>query len=301
MGKPNLVILAAGMGSRYGGLKQLDHFGPGGETIIDYTIYDAIKAGYGKAVFVIRKSIMADFQKAYVDKWEDKINIECVFQELDSLPAGMKVPEERVKPWGTAHAVWMAEKCVDAPFAIVNADDYYGRSSLKAMYDHLNKLDPATNQAVLVGYVLKNTLSEHGKVSRGICSSQDGFLEKIVERTDIYKKAHEGAYYIENNKQHSLTGEELVSMNLMGFTPEVFKFIRDGFKEFFVLSKSDLKAEYYIPSVMQQMINQGVKVPLLKTNDSWFGVTYQEDKPDVRKKLSALIDKGFYPKNIWGK
>ena len=299
MSNPTLVVLAAGMGSRYGGLKQLDHFGPNNETIIDYAIYDAIKVGFKKVVFVIRKSIEKDFQKAYVNKWSDKIEVACVFQELDSLPSGLKVPTDREKPWGTAHAVLMAEKEVSDPFAVVNADDYYGRKSLKAMLAHLTSLTPTEDAAVLVAYILKNTLSEHGKVSRGICELKKDSLVKITERTDIYKKVHEGAYYIEKGQQHSLTGEELVSMNLMGFTPTVFKTLTDGFKPFFKEAQKNPKAEYYIPQVMQDIIESDIDVPVIKTEDNWFGVTYKEDKPDVRKKLSALIDKGFYPEDIW--
>lgn len=299
MAKPSLVILAAGMGSRYGGLKQMDSFGPSGETIVDYTVYDAIQAGFEKVVFVIRKDIEAPFKEKYIDNISRHADVHCVFQQLDSLPEGYAVPIGREKPWGTAHAVWMAESVVNEPFAMVNADDYYGRSSLKSAFDHLNEINNAEEAGLLVGYKLRNTLSEHGKVSRGICEvSEDGYLEKIVERTDIYKDG-EAAYYLENDERHPLTADETVSMNLMGFSSKVFDNIAEGFDAFYKANIDNLKGEYYIPKVMDEMIKSGVKVPVLKTDDNWFGVTYQEDKPVVQEALSRLIEEGFYEKNLW--
>ncbi len=299
MTKPSLVILAAGMGSRYGGLKQMDSFGPSGETIVDFTVYDAMQAGFEKVVFVIRRDIEEAFKEKYVDKMSKKLQVECVFQQLDSLPDGYTAPEGREKPWGTAHAVWMAKKVVDEPFAIVNADDYYGRNSLQTMFDHLSGLNNSTAQAVLVGYILRNTLSEHGKVSRGVCKIGDqGFLKEINERTDIYKE-NEGAYYLDGDSRGELTGDEIVSMNLMGFTSKVFDEIEEGFDSFYQANRDNLKGEYYIPTVMSEMIKKGVQVPVLKTVDSWFGVTYKEDKPVVQKELDKLVQKGFYPKNLW--
>lgn len=299
MNKPSLVVLAAGMGSRYGGLKQMDSFGPSGETIVDYTVYDALKAGFEKVVFVIRRDIEDAFKRKYVENISRKMQVECVFQELHSLPDGYSVPEGREKPWGTAHAVWMAESAVNEPFAIVNADDYYGRNSLKSMFDHLSGLNDNEAQAVLVAYILRNTLSEHGKVSRGVCEiGEDGFLNQINERTDIYKNGH-AAYYLEEGKRGELSGDELVSMNLMGYSSKVFKEIHNGFDTFFKVNKNNLKGEYYIPKVMTDMIRNGVQVPVLTTEDSWFGVTYQEDKPVVKRALDTLVDQGFYPRALW--
>jgi dTDP-glucose pyrophosphorylase len=297
--QPTLVILAAGIGSRYGGIKQLDGFGPYGERIIDYTVYDAIKAGYGKIVFVIRKAIEADFNEAILKKWEGKIPVEVVFQELDSLPKGYDVPKGREKPWGTAHAVWMTEKVVNEPFAIVNADDFYGRVSLEVACNYLKEIDNNQHAGCLVGYQLDNTLTNNGSVSRGICGSNNqGNLTEIVERTKIYKE--EGTIYFEENDTKSpLSPQTLVSMNLMGFSSKVFEVIAAGFDTIYKQSATNLKVEYYIPTVLNELIKSGVKAPVLPTTDQWFGVTYSEDKAWVKEQLAALHMVGAYPSDLW--
>ena len=300
MNKPTLVIIAAGMGSRYGGLKQLDGFGPSGETIMDYTVYDAIRAGFGKIIFVIRKDFEGDFNKKFIDKIAPHANVDYVFQELDKLPEGYAVPGDRIKPWGTGHALWVTREVVDTPFAVVNADDFYGQSSLHLIHDHLAQLDSESLQAVMVGYILKNTLSDHGKVSRGICSVYgNGVLESIIERTDIYKKHPEGAYYVENEAQFPLTGNETVSMNLMGFTPKVYPMITEGLTKFLDENAAELKAEFYLPKILDMVRQSGVDVPVLETHEKWFGVTYQDDKPLVKDMLDAATKKGTYPVSLW--
>lgn len=297
---PSLVVLAAGLGSRYGGLKQMDQFGPCGETLIDYTLYDALQAGFQKVVFVIRKSMEAEFHKVLASNISKQAEVHYVFQELDSLPSGLTSPEGREKPWGTAHAVWTTGKVVNEPFVIVNGDDYYGRSALKTIYDHLLSIDDSQLYACLVGYVLKNTLSEHGRVSRGICEvDYQGFLESIVERTAIYKGGKTVAYYEESGEQFPLTGQEIVSMNLTGFSPKVFDLIELGFLQFFQNNRYNPKAEYYIPMVLDKVRKCGVNIPVLKTNEVWFGVTYKADKPEVVKRIGHLVKSGAYPHQLW--
>lgn len=297
--KPSLVILAAGIGSRYGGIKQLDGFGPDEEKIIDYTVYDAIKAGYGKIIFVIRKAIEEDFKKAILDHWIDKADIRIVFQELDSLPKGYEVPEGREKPWGTAHAVWMSEDEVNEPFAIVNADDFYGRNSLATAKSELEKMNPDQHAACLVGYRLKNTLSSSGSVSRGVCEAdKNGFLTGITERTKIQKEG-DLIFFEENGEKTELAEETLVSMNLMGFSPKVFEEIRNGFDPVYKKGHENVKVEYGIPTVLNSLIHKGVKVPVIPTRDQWFGVTYSEDKSWVRDQLNKLHNEGVYPDNLW--
>ncbi len=293
--KPSLVILAAGIGSRYGGIKQLDGFGPSQERIIDYTVYDAIKAGFGKIVFVIRKAIDEPFKKLVFDRWKGKIDLRIVYQELDSLPDGYRVPEGREKPWGTAHAVWMAEKEIQEPFAIVNADDFYGRGSLAVAADFLLPLKNGEKAACMVGYQLKNTLTDAGTVSRGICEADtSNKLVIIRERTNIARGV-DGIYFEEDGERYTLDEDMIVSMNLMGFTPSVFETIAVGFDQIYEESLNNLKKEYFIPSILNEWIQSGVEVPLLKTDDQWFGVTYSEDKPWVKEQLSKLHRKGIYP------
>jgi len=297
--KPSLVILAAGMGSRYGGIKQLDGFGPHGERIIDYTVFDAIRAGYGKIVFVIREAIRKDFEEAILSRWKGKFDIRVAYQELNKLPSGYTVPTGREKPWGTAHAVWMAAPEVQEPFAIVNADDFYGRASLKAAVDYLITIPGGKQAACLVGYELANTLTDFGSVSRGVCDvDNEGFLTGITERTTIIKERNQ-IVFEEAGVKTTLTPDTLVSMNLMGFTPDVFQVIADGFNELYQRSLTNLKAEYYIPTILNQLIKTGVKVPILPTVDQWFGVTYTEDKDWVKSKLVDLHLAGAYPSDLW--
>ncbi len=296
-----LVVLAAGMGSRYGGLKQLDKVGPSGEAIIDYSIYDAIQAGFNKVVFVIRKDIEQDFRHFVGKKFEGKIAVEYVFQEIDKLPKGVEVPKDRVKPWGTGHAVLMASEVVKENFAVINADDFYGRAAYVAIADYLRSLQSDTYDNAMVGYLLKNTLSDHGYVSRGQCHSDDqGFLIDVVERTHIERKGHAIVYDDAASGELELDENTLVSMNFWGFTPMFFKALETQFNAFLVQNKTELKAEFYIPSVVNQMIENAVaKTKVLQSEASWFGVTYQADKPIVVQNIKALVDKGIYPVDLW--
>ena len=297
--KPTLIVLAAGLGSRYGSLKQIDQFGPSGETIVDYAIFDAIHAGFGKIIFVIRRNLEEEFKEVFIKKLEGIVKVDYVFQELDVLPDGFEVPEGREKPWGTAHAVLTAASKINEPFAIVNADDFYGRSSFKMICQHLSEMDNRSLSACLVGFVLEKTLSEHGRVSRGICKVNNaGELEEITERTHIYKK-EVGAYYEEDGARVELTGKESVSMNLMGFTSKVFELMQEQFVEFLKSQGSELKSEYFIPSVLDNVRKQGVKVPVLQSNEQWFGVTYKEDKSIAKQNLLKLVEAGVYPEKLW--
>lgn len=296
--EPTLVVLAAGMGSRYGGLKQLDGVGPSGETIMDYTIFDAVKAGFGKLVFVIREGMEADFRETVLSKIDSNISVEIVFQELTDLPDGLTLPPNRKKPWGTAHALWVCRNVVDTPFAMVNADDFYGQLSLQKMAEYLSDLGNEELAACMVGYQLGNTLSAHGSVSRGICKTDDaGHLLTIKERASISKKG-DHIFYEQEGARHYLTGQETASMNLMGFTPAVFAIIEEGLLSFYEENSQDLKAEYYAPEILQELINRGIKIPVLPTSSEWFGVTYKEDKHFVQKQLLERHRQGVYPLNL---
>ncbi|MDF9796942.1 dTDP-glucose pyrophosphorylase [Catalinimonas alkaloidigena] len=300
MSKPTLLVMAAGMGSRYGSLKQIDEFGPSGETIIDYSIYDAIRAGFGKVVFVIRESILADFKVVFYGKFSGKIEVDYALQELDRVPQGVEVPPERVKPWGTGHAVLVAANKIKEPFAVINADDYYGQQSFQLMANFLSNLDKEVH--TLIGYRLKNTLSEHGYVSRGICEvDQEGYLKSVTERTHIYIKPDQAIVYKEDEEEVSLSGDEIASMNLMGFTPGAFAQFEASFKAFIKENAGHLKKEFYLPTVVNEIINAGeAKVKVLNTSDKWFGVTYKEDKAVAQHRLKELVEAGVYPENLWG-
>ncbi len=299
MTKPTLVIMAAGMGSRYGDLKQIDTFGPSGETIVDYTVYDALHVGFKKVVFIIRENLENDFKEKFKGVIE-QAEVHFVFQELNRLPNDLKVPEGRVKPWGTGHAILMAKPVVNEPFAIVNADDFYGRDALQSIYDELSGLDNSELQACMVAYQLKNTLSDHGSVSRGLCEiTSNGDLKSITEKTAIYK-GNGSPYYVEDNKSHPLTGDEPVSMNLMGFTSPVFDEIETAFMQFLNKSGTLPKAEFYIPTVLDNVRKSGIKVPVMVTNESWFGVTYKEDKQTAQAILQEMIEAETYPRRLWG-
>ncbi|MEO9804818.1 MAG: sugar phosphate nucleotidyltransferase [Reichenbachiella sp.] len=300
MNKPSLVVLAAGLGSRYGSLKQMDHFGPSGETVVDYAIYDAIAAGFGKIVFVIRKHFEAEFKEMFGPKMEGKVQVEYVYQELDALPKGLSVPESREKPWGTAHAVMMAAPVINEPFAIVNADDFYGRSSFQKIHDHLSTLNNEELSACLVGFVLENTLSDHGRVSRGICQvDENGNLKEIIERTHIFKKENVGAYFEDEGVKTELTGKEIVSMNLMGFTSVIFEQMEEAFAKFYKEQSGHPKAEFFIPTTLDNVRKSGIKVPVLMSEERWFGVTYKEDKPIAQRNLNQLVEKEVYPHKLW--
>lgn len=296
-----LLVLAAGMGSRYGGLKQLDQVGPSGETIIDYSVYDAIEAGFNKIVFIIRKDIEKEMKELLFDKYSKKIKIEYVFQELTNVPEGVTVPEDRVKPWGTGHAVLMAKDVINEPFVVINADDFYGKSAFKVVADYMNsQKDELKGKNCMAGYLLKNTLSDHGSVSRGVCKvNENNELVEITERTKI---AWEESKIIadDNGNNLELDGETFVSMNFWGFTPDVFPELESEFKKFIQDNLSNIKSEYYIPSIVShQMNNKLATVKVLEATDQWFGVTYQEDKPLVVAKVKELTDSGKYPEKLW--
>jgi dTDP-glucose pyrophosphorylase len=298
-----LLILAAGMGSRYGGMKQVDAFGPSGETITDYSIYDAIKAGFERFVFVISPRMEEDFKTNYVLKFPSKLQVDYVIQSLEDLPKGFKVPENREKPWGTAHAVLMAKEVIHEPFAVINADDYYGRKSYKIMNHFLKQTsESAPGNYCMVGYELQKTISEHGSVARGICNvDHRGYLSGMVERTKIYLKESKIVYEDENASVHELSPRETVSMNLFGFTPDFFAYIEEDFRKFLKKNARNPKAELYIPYVVNNLINEGKStMSVLQTPDSWFGVTYQDDKPRVLKAIRDLVEEGIYPESLWG-
>ncbi len=301
MDKPTLLILAAGIGSRYGGLKQLDTVGPNGEAIIDYSIYDAIQAGFGKVVFVIRKSIEKDFKEFIGNKLEGKIEVEYAYQELEKIPANVSLNPERVKPLGTGHAVLVAKDVISENFAVINADDFYGRDAYLTIAKHFAVLNNNSLDNCMVGYNLKNTLSDHGYVSRGQCTSDDNnFLIDVVERTHIEKKA-DGIYFENENKEEQLlNGNTLVSMNFWGFTPQYFVELENRFAKFIEANKDELKAEFFIPTVVNELITEGKgKTKVLESDATWFGVTYQEDRPVVVESIRKLISAGKYPQNLW--
>jgi hypothetical protein len=299
--KPTLFVLAAGMGSRYGGLKQLDGVGPSGETIMDYSIYDAVHAGFGKLVFVIRKSFEKDFREKIVKKYEHKIPVELVFQDLDNLPEGFSVPEGREKPWGTNHAVMMGKDVIHEPFAVINADDFYGRESYKILADYLSMLNDTRNQYCMVGYRVGNTLSESGTVARGICETDaEGNLTGVVERTQVMRIDGEVKYKDENDQWITIPDNTPVSMNMWGFTPDYFEHSEKYFVEFLKKNIQNPKAEFFIPLVVNELIvNKTAKVKVLDTPSKWFGVTYAEDRPGVVAKLQQLVDDGVYPSPLW--
>lgn len=299
--KPTLCVLAAGMGSRYGGLKQLDSVGPSGETIMDYSIFDAIRGGFGKVVFVIRKTFEKDFQEKIISKYNKVIPVEVVFQELSDLPEGFTLNPEREKPWGTNHALMMASKVIKEPFAIINADDFYGRESFKTLADFLISVANDTDKYCMVGYRLGNTLSESGSVARGVCvTNPNGYLTDVVERTHIECKDGIPQYKDENDTWHPLKNDTPVSMNMWGFTPDYFAHSEVAFKKFLTENAAKLKAEFYIPSVVNELIKEGVsQVKVLDTPCKWFGVTYAADKPVVVQKLKELVEAGEYPAKLF--
>ena len=299
--KPTLFVLAAGMGSRYGGLKQLDGLGPGGETIMDYSIYDAVNAGFGKLVFVIRKSFEEEFREKIVRKYEQKIPVELVFQELDMLPEGFTPHPERVKPWGTNHAVMMGKEVIHEPFVVINADDFYGRESFKVLADFLTTLQESENKYCMVGYRVGNTLSESGTVARGVCETDtNGNLTGVVERTQVMRVDWKVSYKDENDHWVAIDGHTPVSMNMWGFTPDYFSYSDESFVTFLNENADNLKAEFFIPLLVNQLIQKGTAtVKVLDTPSKWFGVTYADDRPEVVAKLKNLADSGVYPSPLW--
>ncbi len=299
--KPTLFVLAAGMGSRYGGLKQLDGLGPNGETIMDYSIYDAIRGGFGKVVFVIREDFEADFRDKILSKYQDHIPVELVFQSLDSLPEGFTCPPDRVKPWGTNHAVLMGKEVIHEPFAVINADDFYGRHSFAVLGEALTAMTGKQNEYCMVGYRVGNTLSESGTVARGICGTDpDGYLTTVVERTAIERIDGKVSFTDENGKVVTIDDNTPVSMNMWGFTPDYFEYSEEYFKEFLKENRDNLKAEYFIPLMVNKLVTDGTaRVKVLDTTSRWFGVTYAEDRQGVVDKIQALVDAGEYPRRLF--
>lgn len=305
MVKPTLLVLAAGMGSRYGALKQMDGVGPNNEAIIDYSIYDAIRAGFGKVVFVIRHSFADAFTAQFnAERFGGKIEVEYVYQELDCLPEGFTVPEGREKPWGTNHALLMAKDAIHEPFAVINADDFYGADAYRVIGEYLSGLAGEKNHYCMVGYEVNKTLSENGTVSRGVCTiNEEGFLQSIVERTKIERNAEGTIVFHDLGEDEVLAENTPVSMNLFGFTPDYFEYSEDYFRTFLSdpATQSNLKAEFFIPLMVNNLISSTAKLRVLSTTANWFGVTYQADKPQLMAKIEQLIEAGVYPRNLWGK
>ena len=299
--KPTLFVLAAGMGSRYGGLKQLDGVGPSNETIMDYSIFDAVNSGFGKLVFVIRKDFEDEFTKKIVKKYEKKIPVELVFQEPNMLPEGFTPNPERVKPWGTNHAVMMGKSVINEPFAVINADDFYGRESFKVLADYLTSLNKSENKYCMVGYRVGNTLSESGTVARGVCETDENDnLTGVVERTKVKRIDGKVSYQEDNGSWVSIEDNTPVSMNMWGFTPGYFKYSDEYFIKFLNDNQDNIKAEFFIPLLVNELIvNKKVTVKVLDTPSKWFGVTYAEDRPTVVSKLKELTEKGVYPTPLW--
>ena len=299
--KPTLFVLAAGMGSRYGGLKQLDALGPNGEAIMDYSIYDALQAGFGKIVFVIRKAFEEEFRKKILSKYEKSVPVEVVFQELDDLPEGFTPNPEREKPWGTNHALLMGKTVINEPFGIINSDDFYGRESFQLLAGQLRNMVGKTAHYCMMGYMLGNTLSDSGSVARGICEvDKDNVLLKIVERTEVKRAEGIPQFKDEDGTWKNLTDTTPVSMNMWGFTPEYFQYSEDFFVDFLKKNQDNLKSEYFIPLMVDHLIkNKTADVKVLDTTSKWFGVTYAEDRQSVVDKLQALADSGEYPTPLW--
>lgn len=299
--KPTLFVLAAGMGSRYGGLKQLDQLGPNGETIMDYSIYDAIKAGFGKVVFVIRKDFEQEFRDKVLKKYEGHVPVEVVFQSTDKLPEGYTCPADRSKPWGTNHAVLMGKDVINEPFAVINADDFYGRQAFEVIAKELSKEHLKPGEYCMVGFRVGNTMTENGSVARGVCENKDGKLTSVVERTAIsYNPAGEIVFTDENGQEQKLDPKTPVSMNMWGFTPDYFEFSEREFKKFLDRDINIPKAEFFIPLVVDALINNGeAEVKVLDTDSKWFGVTYAADRPGVVEKFAQLHADGTYPSPLF--
>ena len=298
MTRPTLLVLAAGMGSRYGGLKQIDPVGPAGETIIDYSIFDAMRAGFGKLVFVIRHDIEQQFREVVGSRFEKRIAVEYVFQELDKLPVGHALPAGRTKPWGTTHAILMAEEAIREPFAAINADDFYGQNAYRLIAQHLASGSP---DYAMAGFILKNTLSDHGSVARGVSRTDTNqYLTSVVEMMKIERDGNSAKNTDAAGNVTKLSGEEAVSMNFWGFTPALFPQIKVAFEKFLKQSGREQKSECYIPSTVNELVTGGqARVKVLRSPDSWFGVTYREDRPQVVESIRQLIAKGDYPEKLW--
>ncbi|MDR1866523.1 MAG: nucleotidyltransferase [Bacteroidales bacterium] len=301
MAKPTLLVLAAGMGSRYGGLKQIDGLGPNEETIIDYSIYDAVQAGFGKVVMVIRKSIEDDFKQVFYRKYSGKINIEYVLQEIENVPEGAAYHPDRVKPWGTAHAVLMAADAVKEPFCVINGDDFYGADAFRQMASFLTQQKNEDTAYCMVGYQLARTLSDYGFVSRGICKTDENdLLLEVTECTQIKRIGSVICYKDAQEVNHPLPDKQIVSMNFWGFTPAYFKDLKESFGKFIRQNGNNLKAELYIPTVLSELIREKkASVKVLSSTAEWFGVTYKEDRSYVVDRLKTLTTRGIYPSPLW--
>ncbi len=298
MTSPVLLVLAAGIGSRYGGLKQTDPVGPDGETIIDYSVYDALRAGFGKLVFVIRKDMEQTFKQAVGARFEKRIPVDYVFQELDALPAEFSVPAGRTKPWGTAHAILAAAGAIHEPFAVINGDDFYGAEGYRVLAQHLQS---GTPDYAMVGFVLHNTLSDFGAVARGVCNvSGDGFLETVVELTGIERDGVDARNTDAAGEVTRWAGDQVASMNMWGFTPQIFGQFQEHFRRFLELKGSDARSEFYLPNTVSDLILAGrARVKVLHTSDTWFGITYREDHARVVESIRRLIHDGNYPERLW--
>ena len=302
-----LLILAAGMGSRYGGLKQLDPMGPAGETLLDYSVFDALRAGFDRVVFVIRRDFETQFRAEVGGRFEQKVDVGYAFQSLDDLPVGFQTPAERQKPWGTGHAIWSARAAVTAPFAAVNADDFYGRDAYRTLAEFFSTQEtssatPGRARFGMAGYRLDRTLSAHGSVSRGICAVEGrGKLRTVVEHTDIARASADTVRAVSpDGASVTFTGQEAVSLNFWGFTPQVFPLLEAGFRRFLQARINEPKAEYYIPAAVTDMVASGeAEVDVLTTSATWFGVTYRDDKPLVTAALADLTRAGEYPAGLW--
>jgi len=300
--KPTLLVLAAGMGSRYGGLKQLDQVGPSGETIIDYSIFDAIRAGFGKVVFVIRHDIEEAFKAAVGSRFEGQIEVKYAFQELDALPEGFTVPEGRTKPWGTGHALYVAREFINEPFAVINGDDFYGREGFQLLSDYLSNVQEGdkTNFA-MCGFMMRNTLSDNGSVSRGVCTVDEaGNLTNVVEHTKLERNGNAAKSTLPDGSVVDFTGDEIVSMNMWGGTPSLFKYMDDLFTGFLKQYGQEMKSEFFIPVVAATLIQMGkATVTVMTSNDEWFGITYKEDKAVVVESIKRLVEQGAYPAKLF--
>lgn len=295
--KPALIIMAAGMGSRYGGLKQIDPLGPNGECLLEYSMYDAIRAGFGKVVFVIRRDFETEFKEQIGRRFEDQIGVQYAFQSIDDLPAGFSVPAGRTKPWGTGQAVLACKRFIREPFVVQNADDFYGAEAYRVIAEAFKTLP--LNESCMVGYRLRNTLSPHGSVSRGICETVDGKLSTVTERLSIAANENGVIQYVENGNAVNMTGDEICSMNFWGFRPALFDTLEEKFITFLEKSGQELKSEWYIPNIIQQAIDTGETcINVLSSNSHWFGVTYPEDRAAVVESLKKMHDDGTYPPKL---
>lgn len=294
-----LIVLAAGMGSRYGGLKQIDPIGPNGEIILEMSVYDAVQAGFDKVVFIIKKEIEKEFKEVIGDKLSKQVKVEYVFQDFSNVPKGFLIPEGRVKPLGTAHALYCCKNVLNEPFAVINADDYYGQSCFKTLHNFLNN-EVKDNKYAMVGYVLNNTLTDYGSVARGQCVVENGKLVNVIERKKIEKRNGKVQMYINDNWE-DLDSNTLVSMNMWAFTPKIIEEIIDKFDDFQIeLNKDPNKGEFYIPNLVGELLVEGkCEVKMLESHDKWYGVTYQEDKLSVKEGIATLYEKGCYPQPLW--